>query len=280
VGHRYAARDGVPVLLADRANETITESFSHEWAQFDHERDRTWGATAEERLDDFLRHVALERDEMRNLHVLDAGCGNGALSDAITRLECDVVATDISNSVFAASAQFSENPRLTFVQSDLARSAFVPQSFDLIYCAGVLHHTPSTYGTLLELLKALRPGGRIFIWLYWRVPGISYKAKAALRRAVAPLPLWAKHALVVPVTAQAHVRHRDEELSWHERMVIQLDYFTPRYRWEHTPDEVERWFRKAALSEIRLTEEGRDGFGMVAWSPCERTSDGVSFGHA
>jgi SAM-dependent methyltransferase len=265
--HRFPIHHGVPLLIASRENADITKSFSHEWAQYDYDEDRTWGTTVEQRLDEFLEHVQLTAGELEGKRVLDAGCGNGALSNAITTLGCDVVATDISESVFAAARRFQDNPRLMFVQSDLSRSAFAPGSFDVIYCAGVLHHTPSTHGSLLEVVKALRSGGTIFVWLYQHVPGTTLAVKSKLRRAMAPLPLRVKHALVVPVAAQAQLRHPDEGLSWRERMVVQLDYFTPRWRWEHTPEELEGWFTDLGLVEIALTEQGKDGFGVVGRLP-------------
>lgn len=266
-GHRYPVVSNVPSLIASQENRPINRSFSHEWAQFDYDVDRTWGLTAERRIDDFLRQLKADRNEVAGKLILDAGCGNGVVSDAVARLGATVVATDISDSVFAASRRFVANDRLQFVQSDLMHSAFKAHTFDVIYSGGVLHHTPSTQGALTEVVKSLRPGGSIFIWLYWRVPGRRYAVKSALRRVMAPLPVKAKHALIIPVVAQNALRHRGEDVSWRERMITQLDYFTPRYRWEHTPDEVHTWFRELGMSGIETTDEARDGFGVLARAP-------------
>jgi SAM-dependent methyltransferase len=73
-----------------------------------------------------------------------------------------------------------------FVQSDLMSSVFKPESFDLIYSGGVLHHTPNTRRAFDEVVNALRPGGRIFVWLYWKVPGRATAVRSAVRRAISP----------------------------------------------------------------------------------------------
>jgi SAM-dependent methyltransferase len=52
------------------------------------------------------------------------------------------------------------------VQSDLLRPPFRPEAFDYVWSAGVLHHmleTESGFGSIANLVK---PGGRIYIWIY------------------------------------------------------------------------------------------------------------------
>ena len=196
--------------------------------------------------------------------VSDAGCGPGLLADAITTLGCQVVATDISDSVFTAAKRFAANPRLRFVQADLARPLFPPATFDLIHCAGVLHHTPNTRETLEAVLPALKPSGTIFVWLYWKVPGWKFKLRSVIRRAVVPLPLAVRRAVsyaYVPVVAlggRGGASFRRGGASLRELAVVQLDYFTPKYRHEHTPAEVHGWFRDLGLTEVATSWGGRE----------------------
>jgi hypothetical protein len=58
-----------------------------------------------------------------------------------------------------------------------------------------------------------------------------------------------------------------ENLSWRERYIVLLDSYTPRYRWEHTQDELAGWYREYDLVDIHCTEDGPWGFGMVARKP-------------
>jgi len=232
--------------------------------------------TVEQRQQDFLRHVDIRPESLAGKTVLDAGCGNGMLSVAISAFDCDVVATDISASVEAAHQHFSNggNERTYFIQSDLMAPALKRDAFDVIYCAGVLHHTPNTRRTFESLLPALSPGGTIFVWLYWRVPGAKARAAEVLRRAISPLPSPLKHSAVRVLVPQSLIRNRirvargrAEPLNSREIMVRMLDSYTPRYRWQHTPEELHGWYREHGFTDIKTTEEGIEGFGVVARRP-------------
>jgi SAM-dependent methyltransferase len=265
-GHVFPRTAGVPQLLPeDHGNDaaSIARSFGHQWNQFDYERDRTWGFDADQRLKTFLEESGRPREWFEGRRVLDAGCGNGVLSYMITTLGCTVLATDVSPSVFAAAGRFGSH--VHFAQSDLVQPAFRPGAFDFVYCSGVLHHTASTRGTLKKVVRSVAPGGGIYVWLYWRVPGVKSRVKTVLRNAIRPLPDPVKRAVVVPFALQG--RLRDRSLSWSEHFLVQHDFFTPRYRWEHTPDEVHAWFLDLGFENIVTQTRSKDGFGALAEAP-------------
>lgn len=284
-GHAFPVEGGVPRLLLDRQLESaesrsIRESFSAQWDHYDYDaEDRTWGQTIEKRLDDFLRMVDHRPDELRGKLVLDAGCGNGVLSRNITRWGCEVLAADISDSVEGAYRHFAAqgNDRTHFVQADLMNPPFRPETFDIVFCAGVIIVTPDSKRTFDQVVRALAPGGTIFVWLYWREPGVKYRIKTALRRTLTPLPLVVKRAVSFAFVAQAMARQQlrvmvrrqgdRPRLRWREHFVVQHDFFTPRYRWEHTPDEVHQWYRDLGFTDIKTTEIVDAGFGVTARKP-------------
>lgn len=284
-GHAFPVVAGVPRLLIDARLETtddarsIQESFSREWSHFDYDGDRTWGGTGEQRRDEFLRQVALPAEALEGRVVLDAGCGNGVLSTAISTLGCDVVATDIGHQVQEAQRHLGARPgaRAYYVQADVMRPPFRPGAFDVVFCAGVLHHTPSTRGSFDKVARAVAPGGTMFVWLYWNVPGRLLRAKAWMRRGISRLPGRLQHGVVMALLPQAMVRQwirtargqnpAKERLTPRERLVVLLDSYTPRYRWEHTPEEVHAWFQDIGFVDARTTERGTWGFGVAARRP-------------
>jgi 2-polyprenyl-3-methyl-5-hydroxy-6-metoxy-1,4-benzoquinol methylase len=270
-GHVFPHIAGVPTLLPEDRGEdasSIARSFGHQWEQFDYTQDRTWGFDADERLRTFLEESGRARQWFEGRRVLDAGCGNGVLSFMISTLGCTVLATDVSPSVFAASERFGKS--VHFAQSDLAQPAFRPGAFDLVYCSGVLHHTANTRRTLEQVVRAAAPGGAIYVWLYWRVPGMKSGVKRILRNAIRPLPDPVKRTLVVPFALQGWLR--DRSLSLQEHRLVQHDFFTPRYRWEHTPEEVQTWFRELGFVNIVTQTTSKDGFGVLAERPPARAS--------
>jgi SAM-dependent methyltransferase len=67
--------------------------------------------------------------------------------------------------------------------ADAENLPFEPDSFDLGYSFGVLHHTPDTARALRELVRVVRPGGEIKVMLY-------------NRHSVWAFNQWFKHALL------------------------------------------------------------------------------------
>lgn len=282
--HAFPVSDGVPRLLRGAAQSdddarAIQDSFSREWEYFDYRRDRTWAASSDERRTAFLEQLDFRADQLQGSVVLDAGCGVGVLSSAIASLGCEVVAADIGHQVVGAHRHYSARgvDRAYFLQADLMRPPFRPAAFDVIYCGGVLHHTPDTKATFDRLMPALAPGGRAFVWLYHHVPGLAYDLRMGARRVIVRLPAAIRQRLVLALLPQALARQRirialgrqapESRLNKHEKLITMLDSFTCRYRWEHTPDEVEGWYRELGFVDIKTTDVGTAGFGVVATKP-------------
>jgi SAM-dependent methyltransferase/uncharacterized protein YbaR (Trm112 family) len=287
-GHVFPVREGVPRLRPDsqrrgdastggRASgaEAIAASFSREWGHFDHESARTWHQSLDERCELFLREVAASPGDLFGKVVLDAGCGNGSLSRAISRHGCEVLAVDVSDSVEGAFRFQAArgNDRTHFVQADLAHPPFRPRSFDVVYSSGVLHHNPDTREAFQRVESAVKPGGRYYVWLYRREPGLKFAFQLAMRSLIAPLPAPLKHGFVLAWSVQSMIRQwirrllgsdaPEDRLTWRERIVDLLDLYTPRYRWMHTEPEVKSWFRESGYASVETTEVRQWGFGVL-----------------
>ncbi len=272
--HRFPIIDGLPSFAP--ARDPIRSSFSQQWAAFDY-HDRTWGSTADERRRRFPRQVNLDPEQLVGKLVLDAGCGNGMLSNEITKFECDVVGIDISGSVRRAAQIFANNARLQFIEADVAHPPFPPLTFDIVFSGGVLHHTPDTRDAFNQLARLVAQGGRFYVWLYWHVPGRLLAVKLRIREVISRLPERPRKAAVLALLPQAMARHywhvlrrKAKRLTWRERLVVLYDSLTPRYRWQHSPEEVESWFRDLGFVEITRTDSGTWGFGIVATRPPDR----------
>ena len=105
------------------------------------------------------------------------------LSAAIGEFGCDVYACDLSPSVHYAARYFKEFP-VTYFQANLMQPPIRPATFDVVYCAGVLHHTPNTRFTFERVAETVAPGGRMFVWLYHRMPQVKQRFRRGLRSGV------------------------------------------------------------------------------------------------
>ncbi|HCG02868.1 MAG TPA: hypothetical protein DEV93_20280 [Chloroflexi bacterium] len=243
-------------MMSDKGVKTNEVSFGRQWDEFDSERNRTWGIDVETRLRMALADFGQPPEWFRGKRVLDAGCGHGILTAQIATLGANVTGIDVCD-LEQARRRF---PSVNYVRGDVSNPPFGPEVFDAIYSGGVLHHTPDTRRAFDALTKLLRPAGLMYVWLYWRVPGLTYKTRSMIRRTLAPFPYGIRRLPVFPFAAQAALR--DRSLSFSEHRLAQHDFFTPRWRFEHTPEEVLGWCRDRGLrSELRSTS--RDGFGVL-----------------
>jgi predicted TPR repeat methyltransferase len=94
----FGAIRGSVVVIFLREVETHMApnwSFSDEWAaHFDAGVTRTWDWDVQDRLEMFLTEIQMSPEDIRGLVILDAGCGNGFLTEAIASLGATVIGID------------------------------------------------------------------------------------------------------------------------------------------------------------------------------------------
>lgn len=259
-----APRQGGVLRFVD--SDSYAESFGREWNWFSSTQlDRPEEGRTESR-DTFFAKTGFSPGELRGKTVLDVGCGMGRFAQVAAAHGARVVGVDLSVAIEAANANLGALPDTAFLQADVFDLPLKPESFDLVYSIGVLHHTPDTRAAFSALPELLRPGGRIAIWVYSAERRLRYLASDLLRplttrmdeerllrlcRAAGPLGRLYRTRpgrLLSPLLPVS--RHPDPE--W--RVLDTFDWYAPRYQWKHGYPEVEGWFRDAGLTEVRRHE--------------------------
>ena len=272
--------------LSPRRNSSW--SFSSEWNEhFSSQLNRTWGWTIDERIRQFLLESDVQVDWCRGKLFLDAGCGNGQLSEGLAELGATVVALDYSTSVLTAEKN-RKSSDVHFVQGDLQTPPFGKDTFDLVISNGVLHHTPNTYKTFIEVSKLVKPGGRFYLWLYRKSEKffrryLFYPAFELTRTVVSRIPKNPQTLIVKAYALALLALHKGlgkyKEIPWPERVVAAYDNLTPFWRHYHTPLEVSFWFFLNGYSAPTITHwDNPYGFGMVATKKPQEDTPGVNFG--
>mgnify|MGYP001383149087 CR=1 FL=1 len=108
--------------------------------------------------------------------VLDAGCGGGRHSEpALSFMPNELYCVDISEAIDVHQASFESIPnnnRIFRSQCSIDTLPFADNSFDVVFCMGVIQHTPDPFKTFSELLRVLKPGGKLVVDTYlksWRL---------------------------------------------------------------------------------------------------------------
>jgi SAM-dependent methyltransferase len=110
-------------------------------------------------------------------YVLDVGCGTGNFTRAIGRrlVEGDglVVGLDLSAPMLRHAEVLRRGELLNtvrYVRGDAHRLPFADGVFDAVHCAGSLQLMPDPQRALSELVRVLKPGGRLVVATFIRSP--------------------------------------------------------------------------------------------------------------
>ncbi len=264
-------------LPTERQQTRTIEDFGRQWQAFD---DIDHGFYGQDVLFDDILLPFLNRDDVRGTRVADIGSGTGRIVRMLVAAGAAEVTAVEPSAAFAVlknnTADIAERIRYLNVTGD----RLPPEAFDYVFSIGVVHHIPDPLPTIRAAYEALKPGGRLVIWLYGREGNALYLAFALPLRAVTrrlpdslltalswlllpPLWLYIRLCRLLPLPMRGYMRDFLAKLSPRQLVATIFDQLNPAYARYYTRDEAHDLLENAGFRDVLL--EHRHGY---SWTVC------------
>ena len=253
------------IQQAVKKNKRTKKSFEMEWGLFNYEEDKTWELQGEDLLQRFLKETDETKESLQGKWIFDAGCGNGQLNQYIARCGAIVVGMDLSRSVERAFFNNKEENAF-FLQGDVQFPSLQFEKFDIVHSSGVLICTNNSELTFSRIEPCVKKNGKLSVWLYHPRRNLVHNSFNFLRNYTSKLPIKVQYYLYLFTLFPASYvvkKIKGNKQNAREMMIAIMDWFSPEFRWEHTPEEARSWFTKREFSEVKVTTTDIFGFNII-----------------
>lgn len=289
-GARHPVHGGIPRLVSMRS---YADSFGFQWTL--HARTQLDSATGTHISRERFRATTRWPQRMDGERILEAGCGMGRFSEVALDTGAELVSFDLSEAVDANFANNGIRDRFLLLQASIYDMPLEEESFDRVFCVGVLQHTPDVKRAFMQLVRMVKPGGSLAVDVYrrtWRTPFIpkyllrpltkrlpkrllyqlccrSVPPLAAVRVFLAHLPWIGRLHVLVPVLAyqdEPLLAHLDRRQIREWNILDTFDCYSPAYDNPQTPETMRAWCAEARLVDVDI-RPGQNGVDVTATKP-------------
>ena len=247
--------------MSDASREQLgsPERFGHSWDIFSeilpvHE-------------EQFLRWTTgLEKENWSGKQFLDVGCGIGRNSYwPLTYGAAGCLSIDIDERTLAAARSNLSGFANAKVENRSAYEINESDRFDIAFSIGVIHHLDDQPAAVRQMVNAVKPGGRVLVWLYgyenneWLVRFFDPLRRALFSR----LPLALVYALSLPATAllwlllrlglgRTEYMRLIRTFSFRHLRAIVYDHMIPKIATYYRQDEARELLEDAGLDDVQV----------------------------
>lgn len=220
-------------------------------------------------------------EDWRGKRFVDVGCGMGRNSHwPMSYGAAGGLAIDLDErSLAAARRTLAPHPAME-VRLQSAYDLDEPERFDVAFSIGVIHHMEHPDRALANMVRAVKPGGTVMIWVYglennrWIVYGLTPLRRALFSR----LPIGVTHALSWLPTALLWLLLRlgvgrieyfrlIRRFDFAHLRSIVFDQMLPAIAHYWSREEVEALMRGAGLEDVRLAWVNEMSWAAVGRKP-------------
>tara|TARA_Y100000816_G_scaffold291604_1_gene283484 strand:- start:1904 stop:2923 length:1020 start_codon:yes stop_codon:yes gene_type:complete len=139
-------------------------------------------------LERFKNFTPINKNFFQNKKIIDVGCGGGRFSNGLRMLGGKtVIGVDYSDDGIHTAKKNYRYKNLFFKKQNVLNLKFKKDTFDLVFCNGVLHHTSNFKRGITELYRICKPGGYIYLYLYG-TGGLFWSARRQMNKFMKIIP--------------------------------------------------------------------------------------------
>jgi SAM-dependent methyltransferase len=264
-------------LVSPKQREShVAQSFGFEWKTHHlggFEKETVFGRGIDEQVKYFFDGLAISDADISGKKILDAGCGSGVLTVEIARRypAAEVVGIDIIPEIAEVFRKGGQLPNLHVVQANVLEPPFPTDSFDFLWCNGVIHHTGDSRRAFELLTSLIKHGGRAYFWVYEKKPSPMVIVRGFLRLLglvhwnrrflyrfcqVLASATWLAVSLLSRlrklkfVQQHTHLKILTRQRGFRELVLTWFDVLSPMYRDTFTQHEFESWFEECGFCNL------------------------------
>lgn len=245
--NRYEVEEDIPLLFWptewDNTKKDVTDivkAFYEKTPFPNYEEHENIGDLVQKAYKSFFPRLLNEQIPF-NIRVLEVGCGTGQLSNFLGAAHRNIFGADICLNSLKTGQGFKKKnnlERVGFYQMNLFRPIFKEESFPLVICNGVLHHTSDPIGGFKSISRLVKKGGYIVIGLYNKYGRLITDMRRTIFR-----------------MSGDRFKFLDPRLRSHDRGESKRDaWFADQYKHprevKHTIGEVLKWFDETGFEFV------------------------------
>jgi len=261
--------------MSNRLQEKTISDFGEQWQRYQ-DNDGFYAS-----LDILVERFSelFDVTDLSGLRVAEIGSGTGRIVKMLlTAGAAHVTALEPSDAYHVLTKNVSEfNYKVACLK--LPGDKIQPGSeFDIVFSVGVIHHIPNPLATIQAAHSALKPGGKIAIWVYGREGNglylnIAQPIRTISRRlpptalAVAswlldiPMQLYMRACAHLPLPLASYMNGVIARLTPAQRRLVIYDQLNPHYAKYYKKQEVIELLQQGGFSDVQVSH-----FRGYSWS--------------
>jgi SAM-dependent methyltransferase len=276
-GYSSRIKDGIPRFVPE---ENYADSFGFQWNI--HQKTQLDSYTRLSVSRDRLFSVTQWSNKLPGERILEAGSGAGRFTEILLETGADVFSFDFSCAVEANWKNNGHMPNLHLFQGDIYNIPLAKNSFDKVFCLGVLQHTPSPERAFKNLASYVKPGGDLVVdvyrggflarlqWKYLLRPLTKQMKRARLYNGISMVvPILIPFTRVMgkyfgrvgarlsPIVEYSYLG-LPPEINRDWAVLDTFDMYSPAHDHPQTINTMKRWFTEAGFVVI-LVQNGPNG---------------------